>query len=137
MTGELSGPSEDDEGSTQFSRAALLNPRDDPAQHTSVMLLEAVACLKDLSEIVLRHERLLAALNLTDFAVAGRYNQASSLTSAPAIEVAAPTHSIWDEAQPTAHAVSKRKPLPARVSFLLSGAASVSGLLLAYGLFLR
>ena len=48
-------------------------PQDEPATkgqsrseqeyQNSVMLLEAVACLKELSEIVLRHDRILTAQN--------------------------------------------------------------------------
>jgi hypothetical protein len=86
---------------------------------TSVMLLEAVACLRGLTEIVMRHERLLAAKN----------NDPS--------EAAISTLSIGDQSRSIGDVVPQRKPFPAAVSFVLSAVASVSGLVLAYGLFLR
>jgi hypothetical protein len=71
-----------------------------------MMLLETAARLGELSDIVQRHERMLAVRSTSVIA-------------------------------PMSDPARQDKRLPSGISFLLSAAASVSGLVLAYSLFLR
>jgi hypothetical protein len=129
----------------QHASTARGQSRTEQEHQTSVMLLEAVACLRELSDIVLRHERILTAKNPVGLAAGtaqgapapSTFRQPDELDDIlPESQAALSPLTISDQNPPRIDA-PLRKPLPPTLSFLLSGVASVSGLALAYALFLR
>jgi hypothetical protein len=117
--------------------------RAEQEHHTSVMLLEAVACLRELSEIVLRHDRILTAKNSLGLAAVTAESAQRPATflqpddAGEKLEPAKFSVCSGDQAGPRIDAVKDKKSPWAGLSLLLSAAASVSGLALTYALFLR